>query len=258
MKKYMLFSLATLIITGCHMFAPTGRFPDHKVLLTGECLQNTELTYTQREIDQWIDMLSDQLCIFSFELNTIDCKTIKTGYSYHTMPPDNIFKSFGKNKKNVKDTYMEIFDSCDEIPVDIPDNESFSTITILYDKGISLVADQKFAGYPAGEDLAQYFKTYEPGELFWKSYNNTPDKFGRILDIPLEYSCIFTADKLSLCLPISGSKLAYGDVTFELRIPVKVVNYLQWINDKISNPNAPVPYTEEVLHCTFTTKYNFK
>jgi hypothetical protein len=241
------------------MFVPTGRFPDSKVLLTGECLKNTELTYTHLEEDRWTTMLTKELCTFGFELNTVDCKTIKDSpHSYRTIPPDDIFKSFGKNKKNVKETFMEIFETCDEMPVNIPDNETFSTITILYNEGISLVADKKFAEYPAGENLAQYFKLYEPDNQLWQVYNNTPEKFGKILDIPLEYSCILDADKLYLNLPITGSSVINGNITFELKIPVKIVNYLQWINDKISNPNAPVPYTEEVLHCTFTTQYNFK
>ena len=37
-----------------------------------------------------------------------------------------------------------------------------------------------------------------------------------------------------------------------LEIPVKVVMYLNWLDDRITDPNAPIPYREDVLRCEFT------
>ena len=86
---------------------------------------------------------------------------------------------------------------------------------------------------------------------------NTPANAGGFLGIPMNYISM-TKDGVEFSIPMGEYKLIEEAVTFELNIPVKVVLYLTWLNNKLTNPNAPVPYTDEVLHCTFTTKYGLK
>ena len=96
---------------------------------------------------------------------------------------------------------------------------NFSLVTILYNGGISLKADREFAGFQPGEDLGPALRCAG----IWSDY-------------------------------------AFIDehVTFDLEIPVRVVMYLGWLNDKLSNPAAPVPYKDEVLHCRFTTPFGLR
>ena len=63
---------------------------------------------------------------------------------------------------------------------------------------------------------------------------------------------------ISFSIPMEQYQLTDEKVTFELNVPVKVVKYLTWLNDKITDPDAPVPYEEEVLHCRFTTDYGLR
>jgi hypothetical protein len=66
--------------------------------------------------------------------------------------------------------------------------------------------------------------------------------------------------KFTLCISegTGAMQKVSETVTFELKIPVKVVMYLNWLNDKISDPDAPVPYEERELYCKFTTDFNLK
>ena len=257
--KLLVLMFASQIVAAC--FAASGRWPDNIEFLTGECLQNTEMTYVHRDWGVWKDDLSKGVFYFFFDIN--DIMTYKldqvTPFTYHVSPPNDVFKSFGKNKKIVKEEYQAVFHTLEELYeegslVDI------SVSTILYKEGLSLVANKKFAQYPAGENLAKYLIVPDSlgSDFYMRSKYNSPEKYGKVLDIPLDYSYLLPCSTLALALPVTGTKVDWGNVTFELTIPVKVVNYLQWINDKISNSDAPVPYTEEVLYCTFTTKLNFK
>ena len=63
---------------------------------------------------------------------------------------------------------------------------------------------------------------------------------------------------LAFSIPIGDHDLTEGTVNFELKIPVRVVGYLQWLNDRIKDPDAPVPYKEEILHCRFSSKYHLR
>ena len=65
-------------------------------------------------------------------------------------------------------------------------------------------------------------------------------------------------ESVSFSVPLGDFKVVKESVSFELNIPVKVVMYLQWLNDRLIDPNAPVPYKEEVLHCSFTSPYCLK
>ena len=55
-----------------------------------------------------------------------------------------------------------------------------------------------------------------------------------------------------LQIPLEGKMLTNEWVKFTLEIPVKVVMYLNWLDDRITDPNAPIPYREDVLRCEFT------
>ena len=256
--KLIIIVLASQILTGCFMYH--GSRENVVTVLTGECLQDTELTYIHVDQNNWEEWHSKGLCFLTFDL-TMKYKYEKDGtlHSY-VLPSDDIYKSFGKNKQKVQDTFMSVVKSCEEANRLEYSYFDITLTTILYDGGLSLVADKDFAGYQAGEELAKYLTIPNTWYMLMDKHSkyNTSEQMGRILDIPLEYSYLIPYKFFTLALPVSSGEITTEYVTFELKVPVKVVNYLEWINDKISNPQAPVPYKEEVLHCTFSTKYNIK
>ena len=59
-------------------------------------------------------------------------------------------------------------------------------------------------------------------------------------------------------IPLGDYEVVDEYVRFDLNIPVKVVYYLHWLNDRLTDPDAAVPYTDEVLHCSFCTEYGLR
>jgi hypothetical protein len=47
-------------------------------------------------------------------------------------------------------------------------------------------------------------------------------------------------------------------VNFSISIPVRVVYYLTWLNDKLTDENAPMTWKDEVLTCTFHSDTGLK
>lgn len=81
--------------------------------------------------------------------------------------------------------------------------------------------------------------------------------FGLYPGIPLDYKSM-PGESVSFSVPLDDFTVVKEPVTFELNIPVKVVMYLRWLNDRLIDLSAPVPYKEEVLHCRFTSPYCLK
>ena len=167
------------------------------------------------------------------------------------------------NQAIVKSEYERVFEDFSKSYEERFHRPFYSIVTILYNGGISLVANKEFAGYPAGENLAPLITNnpiydnivLESGEnpIIAPGFN-TPSNAGGFLGIPLDYISM-TKDGVEFCIPMGEHKLIEDEVTFELFIPVKVVLYLTWLNNMIGDPDAPVPFKDEVLHCSFTTKY---
>ncbi len=236
-------------------------------LLTGECLNSTELSYYLPDgEDQQVYGNSFRFG-FTYDLNSNIEKMDIPGWIYRVIPSDEIFETFGNNKKKVRNEYEALYEL---YPVYRPtsfDNDGI--ITILYNGGISLIADKEFAGHAAGEELGHLithqFNTGEEDVIL--KYGNDPiiatptnlrDTINTFLNIPLDYISVANGDGIGFNIPMKNHKLTDEKVTFELKIPVTVVMYLDWLNDKIYDPDAPVPYKEEVLHCKFTTRYGLR
>lgn len=243
-------------------------------LLTGECLNDTEIVYYVPDgEDQQLYGEEDSnkpghevffSFGFTFDLNHNVEKLSR--WEYRDVPSDELFDSFGGNSKKVRREFEAIYEAF-EIKGVSPHEE---VITLLYEGGASLVANKTFAGYPAGTDLGEFLTcSYMPGgrdeavsiygvDPVVGSVYNIKESLDPVLNIPLDYISMLRGSGISFNFPIGNSELVKEEVTFDLKIPVKVVMYLNWINDKISDPDAPVPYKDEVLHCTFTTRYGLK
>lgn len=249
MSRKLSYILGVLLFaTSCELL-PAGYYPPAEyVFLTGECLASPELSYKGPGPDTWHDLL-----VFPFTLDLSDTKVERIVKSmiamkevFRTIPSDEKFRSFGSRRDVVKNEFNRSFD---ELRATLwSGKHDGRLITIVYDGGdITFTANRDFAGHPAGENLAPYLLPYP------NARDLTPDAL-RALDLPLEYDCMLETG-LVLAVSMDGFELVKQPTTYDLEIPVKVIMYLNWLNDLQTNPDAPVPYREEVLRCRFHASY---
>lgn len=163
------------------------------------------------------------------------------------IPSDAVFDSFEKNETQVRERYIQFVDEC----MSILKNE-YGT-TLFYESGMSLVADRDFAGISAGENLSDLF-SFELGTV--SSYGEGKDIF-LPLDLGHTYPYMLSYYKFGIVLKRTNLTPVKQTVHFSLSIPIKQVNLLTWFNETITDENALLPISDIVLHCDFTTKYNF-
>ena len=273
-KPFIILISAIICLTSCGAATPEVQT---QTFLTGECLAGTEMSYIQLPSPYW--PVAPTRFRFVFSLDISNYSNVRTDHTvmaqhYRKIPSDDLFKTFGSKQQAVRNEFERIFENYSSAFKTRYNSSDYSVITILYCGGISLIADKEFAGHKAGEDLADlitFDSLYDPlneiadGEdPVLAPLTHTPSQSGRELELPLDYISILGAASgaglpgVSFSIPMEDLALFSEQVTFELNIPVKVVRYLTWINDRLSNPNAPVPYEDEVLHCRFTTNYGLK
>lgn len=227
--------------------------PPEDTFLTGECFHSSDLTYIQIPSDGEQRQLYGNFFLFSFRVDFTDF-TRKQFRSegmqpYWTIPSSNIFSSFGDNSSLIENTFHNQRKQLKSGP--FQKSSSVDVATILYNGGISLVGNKDFAGYSAGEDLSEHIVFLEAQRKYLTS--SEADFF----DIPYEFEFML-GKYISFLIPTNGYELSKQGVSFKLEIPVKVVHYLTWLNDKITNDEALPPYSDEVLHCEFTTTFGLK
>lgn len=263
MKTKALSGLVMLLcLTSCGWFWRGSEPTVYQYFLPGECLSSTELTF-----ESSLNRVEKDRLIFVFRPAISDYDVEEFKYDIHRyVPSQELLKAFGKNKDRVAEAYVNTFDKCYSFISEKLDALSeFSVLTALYSGDLSLTADRDFAGIKAGANLAPMIigTPFNDSHLWGKDAviadgSNLAENLGRVLDLPEDYECLLEADMLAFSIPIGDNELIEETVNFEMKIPVRVVNYLQWLNDRISDPDAPVPYKEEVLHCRFSTKFHLR
>lgn len=264
---WALMAAALCAISSCkmHFGAATPEYPSVSYFIPGECLSSTELISTLHERSGY-QLTCDGRYKFALLLDLSNCEIDDSRtYSTHPrcIPSEELFSSFGENEALIKKAYND-----QNYLLHNPE-ESYTApdvVTILYCGGMTLVADKPFAGHPAGENLAPYCQNYYPTNGTKKpvlpnsnlaGLNNGKNFIDPLMEIPIDYGCIL-GHSIIFSIPTETHKVVEERVNFEITIPVKVVMYLQWINNKLADPLAPVPYREETLHCVFHTMYNLK
>lgn len=237
-------------------------------LLTGECLASTELSYYEPSDD---NQFRENRFLFSFGLDLSNHSKEKTDsrpktYNWRDIPSDELFSTFGGNKWTVKFEFDGIYQDVTDSFFASIGRQDYSVITILYNGGISLTCDSEFAGHAAGENLASLITCHPIYDSFVKESGenpviahcfNTPSNVGKCLEMPMEYISMLS-DVISFSIPMDGYELLNTSANFKLEIPVRVVYYLTWLNDMLSDPDAELPYKDEVLTCSFRTKYTLR
>lgn len=233
------------------------------VFVGGECLSAPELNYHVPD-DEGQQVYDGNLFVFGFTLNLSDTQVERLSKrmfdrDYRIIPSQDLFRSFGGNRKPVEAEYEQVYASL------MSSFQNLELVTLAYDGGIRLTASRDFAGHAAGENLAPYLRPVysEENAVFVKKGASSllaPSMTAEALSclgLPMSFGCM-PADGISFALPFNGCELVKETTTFELEIPVKVVLYLNWLNDRIGRPDAPVPYREEVLRCRFQTRYSLQ
>ena len=262
-------SFAILLLSCTKQQAMTSE-PSSYIVVPGECIASNELLFNGQNIDNNFTGIRSMVLFFKLDvegetvcMNNYGKEDEDSSYPwrYTKFIPDNtIFESFGENATSVSRLYEETWRSA------IP-SAAIGLATVFYSSGMSLVADKEFAGFKAGADIARdaltYNQWYNEGKpqsysvLFNLLYPNFRSAFnpdlcpvGNIGDPLNELECLMSIIRVEI--PTRDFEEVDEDVTFTLSIPVKVGLYLTWLNDRISDPDAPFPYREETLTCTFT------
>ncbi|MCQ2140223.1 MAG: hypothetical protein MJZ09_07610 [Bacteroidales bacterium] len=169
---------------------------------------------------------------------------------YGYFPSIESYEAFGANKKKIEKKYEEVCEDLRKSPIDNFKETKF--ITVIYDGGISLTADKPMLGHEQGENLMDLFKEeWVDRSLFESSL------FRSILGLPIDYHYMTCTDFV-LTTKKEYHRMSRDLVKFNLKIPVKIVMYLTWLNDMLTDPNAPLPIVNDTLHCQFTENFPIK
>ena len=234
------------------------------IFITGECLASNQLHFVAGTVNDYTTRVQSYKFLFRFDLagdvvfvNT-DASEVKDPvwtFTYMTfIPADEVFNSFGENAPIVSQLYEDSWRG------GYHDGKS----SIFLDSGVSFIADKDFAGYEAGSNIAEDIISYHQWSTAGRVATDKPiiemtkdfqsqfwnmDPIGEPLN---NYDCL--EGLFDISIPIRDDKEIVEDITFTLTIPVKVGLYLNWINDKLSDPDAPFPYYDDTLTCTFTVQ----
>lgn len=226
--------------------------PRENLFITGESLTDTKLLYGRASPDSENEVIFNFRGSYRFECAP-DYNTKKTNYpseshyQYWRVPSDELFDEFGSNESRIRSDFQKIRKS-------FMNQEHPYVSTILYSGGLCFTADKEFAGHPAGSDLSPYIDHVQ--------FGLTKDQAEPYIHLPFDYQCMVSNfvyfDLLVPGYGVTEARTPVPSVTFELKIPVRVVMYLTWLNDRISDEDAPMPYRDDTLSCSFTVKDRLK
>lgn len=227
-----------------------GMAPPREVgLVTGECLKDTHLIHRDVGFDpgKQRGVSGSTSFVIGFDMSLEYVSKKRKLFLYYVRPSNEAFRKFGWNEGKVRTEYDRILD---KLPVYIGRDDVYGTF--LYNGGVVLTADKDFAGIPKGENLAELFQIKND----IKELDSIRGEVKKRIGIPFECENMVSKYGFSLVVPKNDDyKMVRDQVSFTLKMPFRVVNYLQWINDKISDPTAPVPYSDTEFTCEFITRY---
>lgn len=250
-------------LTSCYKISSTP-WPRERWFLTGECLEGLEMRYDPYNqmhlygVDSC--MINLDRIVFSFSLNMkyhIENTSVSWNGivgEFRCVPPLSVFKELGGRAGAVKQEFESIYEAVtsDARPL-------FYVSTVFYDGGLELTADKGFAGIPAGQNLLPLLRqrgiTSSPDDYttqLFAEYGSLPIRQQFPLTESFREKCI-VPPVFGLNVPVKGFRVVHERIVFNLTIPVKSVNYLHWLSDRMDDPAAEMPYEEKVLSCTFSS-----
>lgn len=131
---------------------------------------------------------------------------------------------------------------------DVPDDRSDRLTTVFPIGQLVLTADVPVSGIPAGENLADICLGTLESYASTQSLDNLTlsiDDGSQLYSDLLANGCLGTSVSSTITLD-APSSLEKG-ITFTLSVPVRRVLFLEWLNLLQSNPEAGIPYKDEIL-----------
>ena len=243
-------SFVTIISCSRSTLGPEPHNIGRRSYIPGECLASSSLSVNSK--------ITDTYCKMNFCLSLIGWGATTDGDGFiETRPQEFIFAKFLPNASEVKKLFHEY-----AYPATFRSDAFYDLTSIYYDSCISLVADKDFAGYKAGDNIMQEatlandnVRTLLSDGLTCIEGLITEDRYSVmpiLPDLPFSYQGIFGYDSFYVYIPNRDYEIVDEDVTFTFTMPVKVGLYLTWLNDTLTDPDAPFPYREETLTCTFS------
>ncbi len=235
-------------LTSCVKTLPPMFLDGEKSFVPGDCLISTEVEYKgiyigQYEVIQGYYRFMFKLGEWSTVYDPLEW-IVPWGQatSFRYIPSDDVYAQFGSNNMKVKKAYETEYKNTWR-----PNNPYLvKNYEVYYESGLSVTADREFAGYPAGENIASCFA--------YNSLNpHTPIPNEELADLSIIGDWRYAAGSLLFDVHVKEEKNDVKEaVTFTMNIPVKVGLALTWLANRLSDPDAPYPYREETLTCTFT------
>lgn len=244
---------AIVFLSVCASSCSIGPIPPplEKTFLPGECLRSPALIFSRFHLYEGkyrTDGTRQTFFVFSFamDMKCVYSPAPPRGVDRY-LPTDDVFNAFEGSCPNIKELYEEVWQEV----TDSKAGNCFSS-SIFYDSGISLTADKEFAGFPTGDNIASNVSSSDRDETSILFYGPCHAYYHTIpVGDSFTYNC-YLPQAFELRIPINDFDIVDEDITFNLSIPVKVGLYLTWLSNKLSDPDTPFPYREEILTCTFT------
>ena len=232
---------ATVLLASCSRLPAST--PDSKVkdvsVIPGECIVDKELSCHSA-------FIVDSYYRFFFKIGLDVSNVVYSSGDNSYEPSDDVYNRFGENAQIVKEEYKNIL-----AKLKIQQNKAISSLFFYEDTGFSLTADRDFAGVKAGDNLVSLF---EKGKINWENYDLNLLPLQLCEQFPFDYMLYIQSGQfIKFDLHIGNFQPVRETVTFTLTLPIKSVQFLTWLNDKLTDENAPMTWKDEVLTCTFSS-----
>ena len=213
-------------------------------LYTGECLGSSTLKYDSRDFGVHSGTDAGFGIRFTIDMDNIVYETLsKTEFgetrTYRWCPNDEVFKTFGDDSKDVKESYYSIVNSNQSI--NRYSDRWYRLTTIFSDGTLSLKANKRFAEIEAGEELS--------GLAYISELRNAVQSPFPVVQ-PEGMNPLWR--DVEIIIPLDNREIVNENVVMHIDIPVKVGMLLRTLQDRITDPEAPMQYRDEVLTCDFT------
>lgn len=179
---------------------------------------------------------------------------------YYYLFPQEAYSPYGNNASLVKMlNEQELFRVVDAICA-LTKVKLVHVSTVFCTDKMQITADKEFAGRGKGTDISSVFVfDAENYQLMldggrWDPILTSGD---RSVDSSFSSGKSFPGGWLRL-LKSDEYEFFDDEVTLTLTVPVRRVLYLTWLNELIDNPEAPMPYQDEVMTTTVKLKKNIR
>ena len=226
-----------LSFVSCNKLPPN---PRSYSLLPGECLKSTELIFNEA-YDASYNGTGVMRFFFSLDMDcTLAALSNSDGYRFE--PGKGVFRSFNDKADAVKKAYFDFYDELQFL-------SSGDLTTIYYNgnEGMQLISHNKFAEYDKGADL---------GSLLFFPENKYPAFESNLPGIDNSDGLHQLYKRFMVLLPCDVWSINLADIyNFTFIIPVKAGQYLNYLNERLNDPDTKVSFKDMTLTCNITVSF---